>query len=395
MARPFAKVRGVFERPKGSGIWWVRYADQYGRIHREKIGPRSLAIEVYAKRKAEVKEGIYFPKKRKRHVLLKEIAEDFLSYSRSHKRSSKDDERYMQYWSGCFKQREAETITTEDIEKAKQELAQGRTVATVNRYLAALKTAYYLAMKKGKVSRNPVRGVKFDQENNARIRYLDADEERRLMAALPSHHKPLVALALNTGLRRGELLGLSWEDVDLRTGSLTVRRSKHGETRYVPLNQIAIQTLLDIKKNRKVLAAFVFTTEDGHPFYWLDNAFKKALKRAGIENFRFHDLRHTFASRLAMRGVPLRTIQELLGHKTMTMTLRYAHLSPGHLREAVEGLCGIINEGQTGTSTGTKPPWTSENTHQEEAQTIDILAEREGFEPPERLPAQLISSQSP
>src|SRR3990172_5436011 len=116
MPRPFAKVRGVFERPKGSGIWWIRYADQYGQRHREKIGSRSLAIEAYRKRKAEVQEGIYFSKKRKRLALLKEIAQDFLAYSKANKRSAKDDEYRLNYCLSAFGDREAAGITPQDIE---------------------------------------------------------------------------------------------------------------------------------------------------------------------------------------------------------------------------------------------------------------------------------------
>lgn len=153
MPRPFAKVRGVFERTKGSGIWWIRYHDQYGQRHREKIGPRSLAIEAYRKRKAEVQEGIYFPKKRKRLALLKEIAQDFLAYSKANKRSAKDDEYRLNYWLSAFGDREAAGITPQDIERHKEAVAQNHAQATVNRYLATIKTAYSLAVRNGKVKR--------------------------------------------------------------------------------------------------------------------------------------------------------------------------------------------------------------------------------------------------
>lgn len=179
------------------------------------------------------------------------------------------------------------------------------------------------------------------------------DEEGRLLDVLPGHFKPLVVLAIHTGLRRGELINLHWDNIDFRTGTLTIKRSKHGESRHVPLNRVAVETLITMKRERKVLAPFIFTTETGKYLHNFERTWLTAVKKAGIEGFRFHDLRHTFASRLAMKGRPLRTIQELMGHKTITMTLRYAHLSPGYLREAVEGLCEGIIEEQRGTVGGT------------------------------------------
>lgn len=352
MARPFTKARGVFERPKDSGNWWIRFTDQYGQLHREKIGPRSLAVEAYRKRKAEVKEGIYFPNRRKRFALFKEIAQDFLEYSRANKRSAKDDEQRMRYWLNTFSDSPIENIIPQDIERHKEALAQNLAPATVNHYLSILKTTFSLAVRNGKVEKNPVKVVRLLSKNNSRVRYLTEDEEALLMAALPSHMKEVVRFAIYTGLRRGELLALRWEDVDSSTRTLTIKRSKHGESRHIPLNRVAWEVLVSVKQ-RKVLSPWIFTTTRGQPFYWLDGTFKKALEKAGIENFRFHDLRHTFASRLRMAGVDLHAVKELMGHKTIAMTLRYSHLSPTYLREETERICqgGLV--GKTGTATST------------------------------------------
>lgn len=353
MPRPLKKLKGVYEYPKSSGVWYARWQGSDGLLHKRKFGPgpgaRELAIDCHRQMALLAKEGRDFPLRQRRAVSFREIVRDFLEYSRANKRSAKDDVKRMNYWLGAFGDKAVESVTPQDIERHKEALAQEYALATVNRYLAALKTSYSLAVRNGKVERNPVKAVKLFKENNARVRYLTEQEEAKLMAALPPYFRPLAYLALHTGLRRGELLALRWEDVDFRTGTLTVRRSKHGEARHVPLNRVACETLLALKRERKVLAPYVFTTEAGRYLHNFERSFIRAVKMAGLENFHFHDLRHTFASRLAMRGVPLRTVQELMGHKTVAMTLRYSHLSPAHLRDAVEGLCeGVHPESRQG-----------------------------------------------
>lgn len=161
-------------------------------------------------------------------------------------------------------------------------------------------------------------------------------------------------MALHTGLRRGELFALNWNDVDFNTPIITTPRTKSGETRWVPMNGLVTETLRNLPTRMR--SEYVFTSKAGTPLKpqnFINRGFGPALRRAAIEDFRWHDLRHTFASRLVMGGVDLRTVQELLGHKTIAMTVRYSHLSPGHLQVAVEALCRGINKGQTGTATDT------------------------------------------
>ena len=154
-----------------------------------------------------------------------------------------------------------------------------------------------------------------------------------------------------TRLRQSEQFGLRWENVDFQTGIITVPRSKHGEKRHVPMNDTAREILRSLPSRMK--SAYVFPSATGEtpidPCNFIARVFRKALNKAGVEDFRWHDLRHTFASRLVTAGVDLRTVQELLGHKTIMMTLRYSHLSPAHQLEAVQRL----NPKPTGTTTGT------------------------------------------
>ena len=137
-------------------------------------------------------------------------------------------------------------------------------------------------------------------------------------------------------MRKGEILSLKWVDVDLRNRVISILNSKNNEKREIPVNEDLFQALLRVRKNLE--SPYVFCNEDGVPYKDVKTGFKGALKRAKISNFRFHDLRHTFASRLAMKGVDIKTVQELLGHKDVRMTLRYSHLSPDHKKAAVEKL---------------------------------------------------------
>ncbi len=231
MARNHGKVRGVFERPTGSGIWWVRYCDQYGQLHREKVGPKGLAHEVYRKRKTAIREGKFFPEHLKRRsILFDEAAKDWLSYAKVNKRSYGLDMTRTRRLLQAFGGKPVEALTPQDVERFKADLkAEGWTDATVNRYLALLKSTLNLAVRNGKIERNPAKSVKLFQENNTRVRYLLAEEEARLFEALPEELKPLVTVALHTGLRKGELLHLRWENVDFHTGTLTVALAKNGE----------------------------------------------------------------------------------------------------------------------------------------------------------------------
>ena len=152
------------------------------------------------------------------------------------------------------------------------------------------------------------------------------------------HLQPIVLLALNTGLRRSELFHLRWEDIDFEAKWLTVRgvSAKNGQTRRVPLNAEALSTLETWRKLAKDGEPRVFPGVGGGSLNRVDRAWRRLKKGADLQNFRFHDLRHHFASRLVQSGVPLNTVRELLGHADTTMVLRYAHLSPDHLAAAVE-----------------------------------------------------------
>jgi len=165
---------------------------------------------------------------------------------------------------------------------------------------------------------------------------------------------PELDLALNTGLRLSEMYGLTWENVNVSRKVLTIPRSKNGEARHVPLNATAVTVLLELLKRGDGTGRVIRNAKGlplSDPRYW----FEPSLRAAEIRDFSWHCLRHTFASRLVMSGVDLRTVQELLGHKSIAMTVRYSHLSPTHTLAAVERLAGPTPDAPSDTKTSTSP----------------------------------------
>jgi integrase len=340
--------RGVFEKVPGSGEWWICYWDYEGRKRREKVGTKSNAILLYRKRKTEALQGKKLPEKlRRATVAFADIAKDALAYSKANKLSFAHDEYRMETLLGWFREYPAEGITAQDIERrfGQQEWSP----ATMNRYRALLSLTYRLAIRNGKVKENPARHVRHRLENNARIRFLSPEEEIKLRTAIKAACPERIAeleLALNTGLRMSEQYRLRWEDVSLARRTLTIPRSKNGSTRYIPLNKTSLAALESLKK--RTGTSELVCGGALKPRLW----FELAVNAAGLTAFTWHCLRHTFASRLVMAGVDIRTVQELMGHKTIAMTVRYAHLAPKHTLAAVERLDAPIGE-PTDTTTDT------------------------------------------
>lgn len=355
--------RGIFERPKASGVWWVRYAAADGREHREKAGTKGMALALYRKRKTEALAGKKLPERlRARAVTFADLAKDALAHSRAHNRSHKTDAGRLAELVEWFGNRPAAAITPQDIEARLAREAEQRRwrPATVNRYRNTMSLAFRLGMGNGKVGANPARLVRARRENNIRIRYLDQfspDEEARLRAAIRERcpeHLPEFELALNTGMRLSEQYGLKWDAVNLARRVLTVPPSKYGEARGVPLNAAALAALRALDARARS-GPWVMVNPRGEQMRTPRKWFEAAVQAAALPEFTWHCLRHTFASRLVMMGIDLRTVQELMGHKDIRMTCRYAHLAPGHKLDAVELLSqwGQKTANETGTRTGT------------------------------------------
>jgi integrase len=349
MARKHGHDRGLFERPARSGVWWIRYFDGDGRERREKVGPKALARKRYMQRKTEIAEGRYFPNARRRAVLVDELVGEYREAKRREGKAVMASEVGYRRLLERFGGRRADTIATGEVEEWRDDMRESLAPATVNLHLTILRAVLRLGMRNGRLEASAVPAIRGLKANNARVRYLTDDEESRLITALPKLLRPLITIALHTGMRRGELLNLTWDDIDFVSGTIFVRTSKSGEGRRLPMSPTAHRTLSALwQARRKRLSArvvrqseagrFVFAAPHGGFMLNLGRAWYPGLERAKLEGLHFHDLRHTFASRLVMNGVDLYRVQILMGHKTPAMTLRYAHLSPQHLRAAVATL---------------------------------------------------------
>jgi integrase len=203
-------------------------------------------------------------------------------------------------------------------------------MSTINRELSCLRRIFNLAIAWGKAERNPVKGVRFFREEKLPERVLTDDEVELLLLCCNRITRDVVRFALNTGMRRGEILNLKWDQVDLRTGYIIVTKTKSGKQRNIPINDTASHVLERQPRN----GAYVFH-RDGKPAKSVRHTFEQAVKKAAIGHCRFHDLRHTFATKLVLAGVSLPVVKELLGHSTITTTMRYAHPTPESKLSAV------------------------------------------------------------
>ncbi len=319
--------------------WYIDYY-VFGRRKREKVGPdRRLAELVLKKRKIEIVEDKFLDIRRDRVTTFEEIAQDFLDYSRNNKRSYGRDEIIVRNLSEFFSGKRLNEITPILIEqyKGKRLNQDKKKPATVNRELAGLKCMFNWAIKNGKATQNPVKQVKLFKEDNTRIRYLSKEEIKKLLECSKNYHPnilPILVTALCTGMRKGEILNLKWEDVNFEQGIILLKNTKSGKMREIPMSSFLQETLK--KCFDRSDGVYVFCNEERKPYKSIDTIFQRVLKRTGITDFCFHDLRHTAASYLIMLGVDLATVKDILGHQKIEMTLRYAHLSPVHKRSAME-----------------------------------------------------------
>jgi integrase len=255
----------------------------------------------------------------------------------------KDQTHQLRWWRSEIGDYSLADVTPVLIVQCRDELGKTRAAATVVRYMAALSHAYTIAVNEwGWVTDSPTRKVKKPKEARGRVRFLDDDERHRLMnACAKSSNQYLhtcVILALSTGMRQGELMALKWSDVSLKKSFIILHETKNGERRRVPLAGYARELLIKHSKVRRLATGLLFPSKNAAKPVDLRKPFGNALKEAGITDFRWHDLRHCTASYLAMNGASLAEIAEVLGHKTLQMVKRYAHLSDGHVSSVVESM---------------------------------------------------------
>jgi site-specific recombinase XerD len=308
---------------------------------------KTVAKEVLGRKKAEAAEGRYNAPAKKPGPLLEAFVEEYFDYYRANRRphSVRRHEIAWRAMQPVFGAKRLDEIAPFDLERyRRQRQRDGRSNVTINRELAFLRNVYTMAITWSKATDNPVRQVRFAREDNSRIRMLSPDEETRLVAQCRPQLKPLVLTALYTGFRASELLSLTWGDVHFGRQVITVRAAyvKNGESRSVPMNKVLTETLRAVRMTG-LATERVFCNQHGVPYRSFRTAFKRAVRKAGLVDVTFHDLRHTFASRLVTSGVDLPTVKELMGHKTIAMTLRYTHLSSDHKHRAVSSLEQFAN----------------------------------------------------
>jgi integrase len=319
---------------------------------------KTVAKEILAKKKAEAVEGRYELPSKKPSPLFEVMAEEYLQYYQANRRPRSVERHQMALkalkpFFGGYRLADISPFLIEKYKRSRKE--QGRSEVTINRELALLKNLFTMAIKWGKASENPVKQVRLFREDNGRTRFLTEEEEARLLACCSPYLRPIVITALHTGFRKSELLSLTWVDVDFRRQTIAVRAAyaKNGEARSVPMTVVLTETLKASRINAAPTAP-VFLTRKGQPYRDISRAFGTAVRRAVITDFTFHDLRHTFASHLVMGGVDLTTVKELMGHKHIAMTLRYAHLAPGHKRSAIAVLDRLAEQVPAIFTTGSR-----------------------------------------
>jgi integrase len=340
------KERGIFEKAQGSGIFWIRFTDGQGKYRREVAGSFSQAAKLLSKRRGQALQRKKLPESlRQRTIMFSELADDALHYSEQHKRTYKDDKSRMAKLKQWFGSREAETLTTPEIEKRLSDAATAEKWApsTYNHYRSLMMLVYREARRAGKVSVHPARDVRHQREDNSRVRFLSDVEEKKLREVILANwpeHMPEFDLAISTGLRKGSMYGLMWEMVDWNGRMLNLPTSKNGQPLHIPLNAAALAALRAVYQRGATGRVFQ-SIKTGNPLENGRHWFDEALEKAKITNFHWHDLRHHFASMLRQAGAKLEDIAELLCHKSLTMTKRYAHLGPNQLHEVASLLDSV------------------------------------------------------
>lgn len=378
---------GIY-KPQGSKFYWFSTTNQ-GIRHREntKATNKKLAEQVYRKRVDDLAREKHFPEENLGGVRFTQLVERYLAEVTLDKslNSQADENRFALVLTGFFGDKFLNQITPDlvfqfkqqrrrdfakkwksRLEREKDQLKKlgkealkafeekGRHFGkrTINRELGLLSAMLNQAIKVWRwCSFNPVSSVKREKENK-RVKYFTPEVFAQIFDCLPDWVRPIVLLAKYTGLRRANVVNLKWSQVDMKQRMVILDAGvmKNSEHLGIPLNEQAYR-ILEVQKNHKVRAersnkmvlirsAFVFCHNNGTEYtaWGVTRAFKKACRKAGYPDFRFHDLRHDFCSQLVQQGVDLYAVKELAGHKDIATTQRYAHLSPERLRKAVEAL---------------------------------------------------------
>ena len=328
---------------KRNGVWWtcIRHKGSKTQISLE-TSNKKTALDREAKVRTDIVEGTYFGKLTGYSKTFSELMDKFMKehapkVSVSMQRSYASSLKHLIPF---FGDSTLLSISRKRISRYKVlRKGQGVKPATINRELAMFSKAFNLAIDEWEwIKSKPFPKIPYEKEDNERDMWLTEDEEERLLGNSPEWLREIIVFALNTGLRQGELLSLEWPRVNLFRKTILIQKTKNGKPKTLPLNKIALDVLNRRLKVKSIKNDLVFFNRNGKkiPDGNIRLSFHRVMRKVGIKYFRWHDLRHTFATRLAQAGVDLYKISKLLGHKDIKMTQRYSHHCPDSLRDGVE-----------------------------------------------------------
>jgi len=388
------EIKGFLARiqPTGTIGYYYSYRNNCGKKKRVRLGKHLSITPIQARKAAERMAGrvalqedpavdkqrrrlelaLDKEKKSKQRTLKQFIQNEYTEWCSIHKKRGLEDTRRLLTAFKEFGNFPLCELTLWQFEKWRsQKIKKEAAPSAITRDLAEAKAMFNRAVDWGFLDKSPLIKLKMQKFDNARIRYLSTSEESKLRKLLTKrdeqikqsrisanewrakrkytfytdltdakfgdHLTPIILLALNTGMRKCEIFGLQWAHINFSLKLLTVvsKNSKNKKARHIPLNQQAIETLLSWKNQTSVSNGIVFFSKNGLKLDNIKKSWGKLLQETQINDFVFHDLRHTFASKLVMAGVDLNTVRELLGHADIKMTLRYTHLAPEHKASAV------------------------------------------------------------
>ena len=330
---------------KRGRTWWMSFTYQGQQTQKSTgVKDRKLAEKIYCKIMTQIAEGKWFERLPGDEKTFKEMMDRYMTeHSIPNKKSWQRDRDSLTHIFPVFGELTLPEITSPRISEYKSHRRlEGAAPATINKELALMKHAFTLAIKEWEWAReNPVKNVRMEKEPPPRDRWLTYEEEGRLLSVCPAWLKEIIIFAIETGARRGEILSLTWNEVNLPGRLATILGQKTAVNRSIPLTQRVFEILKtrgrSRSKVRSIYEDLVFTYPEGKRVDISDLrlAFQGALRKAGIQGFRFHDLRHSFASRWAQAGIDTYTIQTLMGHKSFSTTQRYAHHNSQSLRRGM------------------------------------------------------------
>lgn len=351
------------KKPKGT--FYIDFMVNGQRMFEEAGRTKKLALSALNKRKTEVAENRFFPEKRKENrISFQELATWYLNLSEvKAKKSYYRDKVSIKILTKFFKDKRVTSIKKSDIEnyraKRKTENSYRKNpvaIASINKELACLKRMFSLAVQDEKVEKNPVKLVKLEKENNERDRVLTKEEHERLLSVAAPHLKNILVAGYHTAMRKSELLNLTWDKVDFKNSFIRLSHedTKSNEKRIIPLNKELTEMFNDVKRIRNLHNANVFLL-NGKPIKSIRECFKKAVEKSGIEDFVFHDYRHTCITNWRRAGVDYLTIMKMSGHKTVSCFKRYNTIDEQDLKTALGKVDNYLaNEKQIDSRIDTK-----------------------------------------